>query len=201
MAPGGPTQPRPLYFERAAPTIDRMSEEDLPIPRVLVAAIMPARSRAIEAAIKGVEDEVRAAKFHFVRSVVAKGEPEFVQQLVSHVSNDNEADAIVMVGGTGFGPQDSTCEALDSFVERRIEGFGEGYRRLLIDEFAAGTRASLARATAGVYNQCVVFALTGQHEHVRRAVATLVVPILQEAVLLASGRARAQDPWLTARRS
>jgi molybdenum cofactor synthesis domain-containing protein len=167
-----------------------MSEENLPVPRVLVAAIMPTRSRAIEAAAKGVEDEVKAAGFHFVRSVVAKGEAQFVQQLVSHVANDNEADAIIMVGGTGFGPHDSTCEALDSFMDRRIEGFAEGYRRLLVDEFAAGTRASLARATAGVFNQCVVFALTGKHEHVKRAVAALIVPILQEAVVLASGRAR-----------
>lgn len=152
----------------------------------------------MEAAAKGIEEAIRAAKFQLVRSVVAKGEPEFVQQLVSNVANANEADAIVMVGGTGFGPQDRTCEALDSFMERRIEGFGEGYRRLLADEFAAGTRALLARATAGVFNQCVIFAMTGELTHVRRAVETLIVPIVGEAVALASGRVRAQDPWLTA---
>jgi|HubBroStandDraft_6_1064221.scaffolds.fasta_scaffold57928_4 molybdenum cofactor biosynthesis protein B len=178
-----------------------MAEEKPHAPRILVAAIMPVKSRATEITAKGVEEEMRAAKFHLVRSVVAKGEPQFIQQLVSNVSNDNEADVIVLVGGTGFGPNDKTCEALDSFVERRIEGFAEGYRRLLVDEFAASTRALLARATAGVFNQCVIFALTGLPEHVRRATQALIVPIAEDAVALATGRVRAQDPWTTARPS
>jgi molybdopterin adenylyltransferase len=177
-----------------------MSEQRAPI-RVLVAAVMPVRSRALETAAKGAADEIVAGKHVLVRSVVAKGEPQFVQQLVSNVSNDNEADAIVVVGGTGFGPRDATCEALDGFVDRRIEGFGEGYRRLLADEFSAGARSWLARATAGVFNKCVVFALTGEPAHVRRAVQTLVLPILEDAVALATGQVRAQDGWLTAPRS
>jgi|HubBroStandDraft_1064217.scaffolds.fasta_scaffold12031_5 molybdopterin adenylyltransferase len=176
-----------------------MVEEKLPVPRVLVAAIMPVKSRSIEAAAKGIEEEMRAAKFHLVRSVVAKGEPQFIQQLVSNVSNDNEADAIILVGGTGFGPSDRTCEALDSFVERRIEGFGEAYRRLLADEFAFGTRALLARATAGVFNQCVIFALTGTLAQVRRATQALIVPNVADAVAHATGRIRSQDEWLTPR--
>jgi len=157
---------------------------------------MPVKSRSIELAAKGIEDELRAAKFVFVRSVVAKGEPRAIQQLVSSVSNDNEADAIVMTGGTGFGPTDATCEAIESFVERRIEGFGEAFRRLLVEELRAGSQAMLARASAGVFNRCVVFALTGQPAHVQRATGALIVPILADAVALAAGRSRAQDPWL-----
>jgi molybdenum cofactor biosynthesis protein B len=178
-----------------------MTEDKPPVPRVLVAAVMPVKSRSIEVAVKGIEEDLASAKFHLVRSVVAKGGAQSIQQLVSNVSNDNEADAIVLTGGTGFGPSDRTCEALDSFVERRIEGFGEAVRRLLADEFAAGPSVLLARATAGVFNQCVVFALTGQLEHVRRVTQALVVPVLVDAVALATGRVRAQDAWLTAPRS
>jgi len=182
-----------LDFNGPALTIAWMSQQKLAVPRVLVAAVMHVKSRTIEAAAKGVEEELRSANFRVVRSVVAKGEPQFIQQLVSNVSNDNEADAILLVGGTGFGPSDRTCEALDSFVEQRIEGFGEGYRRLLVDEFAAGTRALLARATAGVFNQCVIFAMTGTSKNVQRATQALIVPILEEAVAHATGRVRAQD--------
>ncbi len=178
-----------------------MAEEKVPAARILVAAIMPVRSRATETTVKGVEEEIRSAKFQLVRSVVAKGEPQFIQQLVSNVSNANEADVILLVGGTGFGPNDTTCEALDSFVERRIEGFAEAYRRLLADEFAVGTRALLARATAGIFNQCVIFALTGPPAHVRRATQALILPLAADAVALATGRTRAQDPWVTPRPS
>jgi molybdenum cofactor biosynthesis protein B len=158
-------------------------------PRVLVATVTAYRSRTLEDLGKSVADDVSTA-FSLVRSVIVKSEPQFIRQLVSHVATANEADAIVLVGGTGFGPFDNTCEAIDGFVERRIEGFAEDYRRLLRDEFDAGRGALLARATAGVYNQCVVFALSGQPAYVRGAIRALVVPILSDAVEFATGRKR-----------
>jgi molybdenum cofactor biosynthesis protein B len=141
-----------------------------------------------EDAAKPIIDEVLEAKFSFVRSVTVNGELHFIQQVVSTVSNTNEADAIVMVGGTGIGPRDFTCEAIDAFVERRIEGFGEAYRQLLREEFELGPSAMLARATAGVYNRCLVFGLPRHAARLRRAMQLLVVPTLVEAFQLASGQ-------------
>jgi molybdopterin adenylyltransferase len=115
---------------------------------------------------------------------------QFIQQLTSNVSNDNEADAIILVGGTGFGPKDTTCEAIESFVERRIEGFGDEFRHLLRQEMGFGSHSWLSRATAGVYNQCLVFAMTGRAVDVKRAVQTILVPTLSDAVELATGRLR-----------
>jgi molybdenum cofactor biosynthesis protein B len=162
-----------------------------PVPRVLVGAVMAVKSRTIEELGKAIAEEVRAASMTLVRSVVVNGEPEFIQQLVSHVSNDNEADAIILVGGTGFGPKDTTCDAIDGFVERRIEGFGEAFRTMLREEMEFGPHAWLSRATAGVYNQCLVFAMTGRAVDVRRAMLTILVPTLSDAVELATGRLRA----------
>ncbi len=166
-----------------------MSESERPTPRVLVATVTAYRSRTLEDLAKTVTDDVRAV-FSLVRSVIVKGELEYIRQLVSSVATANEADAMIVVGGTGFGPFDSTCEAIDGLVERRIEGFGEEYRRMLREEFATGPTALLARATAGVYSQCVVYALSGQPSQVRRAVETLIVPTLPDAIELATGRMR-----------
>jgi molybdenum cofactor biosynthesis protein B len=162
-----------------------------PVPRVLVGAVMSVKSRTIEELGKTVAEEVKSAELKLVRSVVVNGEAHFIQQLVSNVSNDNEADAIVLVGGTGFGPRDSTCEAIDTFVERRIEGFGDAFRDMLRTEMEFGPHSWLSRATAGVYNQCVVFAMTGRAVDVRRAMQTIVIPTLSDAVELATGRLRA----------
>jgi molybdopterin adenylyltransferase len=166
-----------------------MSEPERLTPRVLVATVTAYRSRTLEELSRSVTDDIRAA-FTLIRSVIVKGDPQFIQQLISNVATGNEADAILMIGGTGFGPLDHTCDAIDRFVERRIEGFGEAYRRLLRDEFEVGPQALLARATAGVYSQCVVFALSGQPTQVRRAIETLVVPTLPDAIELATGRMR-----------
>ncbi len=175
------------------------------MPRVLVGAVTSSRSKMIEELAKGVAEEVRTAGFKLVRSVVVNGEAQFIQQLVSNVSNDNEADAIILVGGTGFGPRDHVVEALHPFLERRIEGLGEAYRRMLREGAGGdayrggatgegtelGAHAWLVRATAGVYNQCLVFALTGRAGDLKRALQTLIAPTLVEAVELATGRLRA----------
>ena len=153
------------------------------IPRVLVGAVMAVKSRTIEELGKVVAEEVRKAKLTLVRSVIVNGEPHFIQQLVSNVSNDNEADAIVLVGGT--------VDAIDTFCERRIEGFGDEFRHMLRQEMAFGPHSWLARATAGVYNQCLVFAMTGRATDLKRAMESIVVPTLSDAVELATGRMRA----------
>ena len=157
---------------------------------------MAQKSRRTEEMAKIVSEEVRAASCTLVRSVVVNGAAQFIQQLVSNVSNDNEADAIILVGGAGFGPRDSACEALDGFLERQIEGFAQEYRHLLRDEMGLGARSLLVRATAGVYNKCLVFALTGRAQDIRRAMQSLILPTLSDAVELANGRIRALDVGL-----
>ena len=170
-----------------------MVDSNRPVPRVLVGAVMSVKSRTIEELGNGIAQIVRDAGFTLVRSVVVNGEAQFIQQLIANVSNDNEADVILLTGGTGFGPRDATCEAIDSFVERGIEGFAEAYRHLLRDQLGLGAHSWLARATAGVYNQCLVFALTGRPNDVMTAMQTLVVPTLPDAVGLATGHLRASQ--------
>jgi molybdenum cofactor biosynthesis protein B len=164
-----------------------MSQEEHPVARVVVGTIALGRGSLREDVPNMVVEELQAAKFTFVRNVTVNREKHFIQQLVSNVANGNEADAIILIGGVGLGPRDFTCEAVDELAERRIEGFGEAYRRLLRDDLGAGVSALLGRATAGVYNKCVVVALPRQPHAVRRAVQELVIPTLAEAVRIAAG--------------
>jgi molybdenum cofactor synthesis domain-containing protein len=159
----------------------------------MVAAVSHGKSRTIEELAKVTVEVMKEGQCKLVRSVTVRGEREFIQALVTNVSNDNEADVIVLVGGTGFGPNDEACEAIESFCDRRIEGFAEGYRRLLREDCGLGPRAALVRATAGVYNKCVVVALTGSPTTLKRGLQSLVLPILPEAVELATGRRRAHE--------
>jgi molybdenum cofactor biosynthesis protein B len=171
-----------------------MKAETGPAPRVIVATVALGRASLTEDAVHIVSHALSAAKCILVRSVTVNRDSQFIQLLISNVSNDNQADAIILIGGTGFGPRDFTCEAVDQCVDRRIEGFGEAYRRLLVDEMHAGTSAILARATAGVYNQCVVFAVPRHPAELSRAMDRLIVPILREAVHHASGRRMTIEP-------
>lgn len=161
-----------------------------PAPRVVVATV--GRANMKEDCAKLVIDGLATAKFTFVRSVTVTREKQFIQQLVLNVANANEADAIVLLGGVGLGPRDVTCEAIHELADRRIEGFGEAYRHVLRERLTLGVEALLERATAVVYNKCVVFALPQQPIPLQHAVLELVVPTLSQAVRAAEGMTLAQ---------
>jgi molybdenum cofactor biosynthesis protein B len=71
-------------------------------------------------------------------------------------------------------------------LEKKLDGFGEAFRRLSWDEI--GPRAVLSRAVAGVYRGCVLVALPGSPAAVVLAVDRILAPILPHAVALARGQ-------------
>jgi molybdenum cofactor biosynthesis protein B len=154
--------------------------------RVITVTISDSKKRANDEAGKALDEELRGAGFQVARHVILRDEPEFIREFVRGVANDNEAEAIVMTGGTGLNPRDQTFEALESILEKRIEGFGEAFRRLSFDDI--GPNGILSRATAGVYNQCVVYSLPGSKRGVLLGVRELIIPTLRHTVDLAVGR-------------
>jgi molybdenum cofactor biosynthesis protein B len=165
-----------------------MADEKKRAPlRILTVTVSDSRKRATDEAGRRLDDELRAAGFQVVRHVIVRDEPEFIRELVRAAANDNEAEAVVLTGGTGITPRDQTFEALESIFEKRIDGFGEVFRQLSFKQL--GPHAILSRATAGVVNQCVVYSLPGSTGAVELGVKELVIPTIEHAVELATGRA------------
>ncbi|SFH88240.1 molybdenum cofactor biosynthesis protein B [Modicisalibacter xianhensis] len=67
--------------------------------------------------------------------------------------------AVLVNGGTGFTPRDTTPEALAPLFDKAIEGFGELFRQISLADIGASTIQS--RAVGGVANRTLVFALPG----------------------------------------
>lgn len=156
--------------------------------RCLVATVAAGRASVKEDVTQLIVASLRVAGFLVERTLTVNREKEFIQQLVSNVANSNEADAILLVGGVGVGPRDYTCEALDNLADRRMEGFGEAYRRLLFDAVDDVASVVTVRAMAAVYNGCIVVALPRQTAAVmQRAMDRLVVPMLPAAMRIATG--------------
>ena len=72
---------------------------------------------------------------------------------------DENIQAIITTGGTGFYNRDSTPEALSILFDKHIEGFGELFRQLSYQEI--GTSTVQSRAFAGIANRTVIFCLPG----------------------------------------
>jgi molybdopterin adenylyltransferase len=112
-----------------------------------------------------------------------------VRALIARVCDRDEADAVVFTGGTGIAPRDVTYEAVDALLEKRLDGFGEAFRRLSWDQ--VGPRSVLSRAVAGVHRGHVLVALPGSPRAVVLAVDAILAPILSHAVALARGESSA----------
>jgi molybdenum cofactor biosynthesis protein B len=85
-----------------------------------------------------------------------------VYQLRAAVSQwiaDENVQAILITGGTGFTTRDSTPEALLPLFDKEVEGFGELFRLVSFEEI--GTSAIQSRAFAGMANHTVIFAVPG----------------------------------------
>lgn len=103
----------------------------------------------------------------------------------THGALRDGASMLVMTGGTGIAPRDVTVEAVEPLFHKRLDGFGEAFRRLSWEE--VGPHSILSRATAGIVERMLVFALPGSARAVKLAVEKVIVPLAPHALHLVRG--------------
>ncbi|WP_394848036.1 molybdenum cofactor biosynthesis protein MoaB [Pendulispora brunnea] len=130
-------------------------------------------------------ERLLAAGFSVVEHHIVPDDPDQVSALVRRLAA-SDIEAVVLTGGTGIAPRDNTYEVLDGMFDKRLDGFGEAFRRLSWDTI--GPRAILSRATAGIIGKVVVFSLPGSPNAVRLAVDSIIAKTLEHAVALVSGK-------------
>lgn len=82
-----------------------------------------------------------------------------LRAIVSQWIADPKVEVVLTTGGTGFSGRDSTPEALLPLFDKTIDGFGEVFRALSLDEIGSSTVQS--RALAGMANGTVIFCMPG----------------------------------------
>ncbi len=85
-------------------------------------------------------------------------------------------DGVLINGGTGIAPRDTTFEAVHGLLDRRLDGFGELFR--MLSYRAIGSRAMLSRAVAGIACGKLLFSMPGSTAAVTLAMTELILPQL-----------------------
>lgn len=85
-----------------------------------------------------------------------------------------DAQLIITTGGTGISRRDTTFEAIQDLITTKIPGFGELFRMLSWEEI--GSAAMMSRATAGLTDNAILFALPGSRNAVELAMQQLILP-------------------------
>jgi molybdenum cofactor biosynthesis protein B len=118
---------------------------------------------------------------HAVRgSAIVRDEPVEVRRVVEEAVADPLVQAVILTGGTGITSRDSTFEAVEALLEKRLPGFGELFRMLSYQEI--GAAAMLSRAQMGIVRRTIVVSLPGSPNACRLALERLLIPELPHLV-------------------
>ena len=153
--------------------------------RVAAVTVSDTRTQGDDEGGACLRERLEAAGFVVTLAAIVRDEPGELRAVIARVCDGDLADAIVTTGGTGIAPRDRTYEAVDELLEKKLDGFGEAFRRLSWD--AIGPRAVLSRAVAGVHRGRIVAALPGSPKAVVLGIDRVLAPILAHAVALVRG--------------
>ncbi|MGE0362693.1 MAG: molybdenum cofactor biosynthesis protein B [Vicinamibacterales bacterium] len=151
--------------------------------RVAVLTISDTRTEATDTSGRAIVELLQDQSHAVVARALVRDDPDAVIEFVrGHLTG--EVQVVITTGGTGITSRDSTFEAIDALLEKRLDGFGELFRMLSYDDI--GPAAMMSRACAGLVHRRVVIALPGSEGAVRLAMTKLVLPELTHLVQQAS---------------
>lgn len=101
------------------------------------------------------------AGHRLARRQIVKDDVYQLRKVISDWIADEEIQVILTTGGTGFSGRDSTPEALSVLFDKHIEGFGELFRQVSVEDI--GTSTVQSRCLAGLANRTVIFCLPGSN--------------------------------------
>jgi molybdenum cofactor biosynthesis protein B len=123
-----------------------------------------------------IRELLAVAGHRIAGSAIVRDEPTDVARVVREACADASVQAVIVTGGTGITSRDSTYEAIDALLDKRLPGFGELFRMLSFQE--VGAAAMLSRAQMGIHARRIVVSLPGSPNACRLALEKLLVPEL-----------------------
>jgi molybdenum cofactor biosynthesis protein B len=148
--------------------------------RVFVLTVSDTRNDGNDTSGAAICELLKAGGHQIASKAIEKDVPRRIAELVRQQAVIGGVDAVITTGGTGVTSRDSTFEAIDAILTKRLPGFGELFRMLSYQDI--GSAAMMSRACAGTIGKLVVISLPGSEKAVRLAMTKLVIPELAHLV-------------------
>jgi molybdenum cofactor biosynthesis protein B len=152
--------------------------------RCFIVTVSDTRSDDTDTSGRAIADLLTAAGHEVAGRTIVHDDAALVRSTIERQLASADVQVVISTGGTGITSRDSTFEAVDALLEKRLDGFGELFRMLSYDQI--GAAAMLSRATAGLVAGRIVIALPGSEAAVRLAMEKLLLPELGHMVQQAS---------------
>jgi molybdenum cofactor biosynthesis protein B len=144
-----------------------------------VITVSDTRTAETDESGKQIVEQLTNARHTIIKYEIVRDEAQQIIALIEEMVAA-ECAVIILNGGTGIAKRDSTVEAVDGLLHKRLPGFGELFRMLSYEEI--GSAAMLSRATAGTYHAALIFSLPGSPHAVNLALTKLIMPELTHLV-------------------
>lgn len=128
-----------------------------------------------------IQNMLEEAGYTVTGRTIVKDDYEDIRELVYKSSVHSGIEAVLLTGGTGISPRDTTYEAVASLLDKSLPGFGEIFRLLSFTE-DIGSAAMLSRAIAGTIGSTAVFSMPGSTGAVKLAMERLILPELRHVM-------------------
>ena len=139
-----------------------------------VVTVSDSRTRETDVSGTRIRTALEEAGHRVVSYEILPDEPARIREHVERALANPEVRAVIVNGGTGIAPRDTTYEALTALFEKRLDGFGELFRMLSWEQ--VGSAAMLSRAVAGVCRGKVIFSIPGSPKAADLALKSLIIP-------------------------
>jgi molybdenum cofactor biosynthesis protein B len=148
--------------------------------RCFVVTISDTRTEETDTSGRAIVDLLTASGHTVAGRAIVKDDADLVRGTIERHLADVDVQAIIATGGTGITSRDSTYEAIDGLLQKRLDGFGELFRMLSYEQI--GPAAMMSRACAGLVAGRIVVSLPGSEAAVRLAMERLLIPELGHLV-------------------
>jgi molybdenum cofactor biosynthesis protein B len=152
--------------------------------RCVVVTISDTRTEETDSSGRAIAALLTAAGHTVAGRAIVKDDADLVRGTIERHLASPDVQAIITTGGTGITSRDSTYEAVNGLLQKRLDGFGELFRMLSFEQI--GPAAIMSRACAGLVAGRVVVSLPGAEAAVRLGMERLVIPELGHLVEQAS---------------
>jgi len=160
---------------------------DLAPAKIYCAILTVSDSRTVETDRSGqlMQERLQAAGHEIVDYQILADQPELIRAQVLGWCTEAKIQVILLNGGTGIAPRDTTYDSIEALLDKTLPGFGELFRWLSYAEISS--RAMASRAVAGVCQGKLLFSLPGSTSAVALGLEKLILPELAHLVRQLNG--------------
>jgi len=152
---------------------------------ILTVSDRSSRGERPDASGPALAEVVKMQGWQVVAQEILPDEKSDLQNVLCAWADNDQADVILVTGGTGFAPRDVTPEATRAVVERLTPGLDEAMR---VASLKVTPHAMLSRGVSGIRKNTIIINLPGSPKGATENLQ-VVLPAMDHAVKLLRGDA------------